>query len=120
MNFEEYRAKMQTATPTERAVLIAKVCADQGLTEDQRKELGAEMRQLIQTGRKDRFGPAEAQAWAEVSLTNTKLKGMKYEMELVLDKLSPSLEEDAITVFAITLDKLRGALLRRIAEKGAE
>lgn len=112
MELEEYKAALQVATPSERAVLMAKIGAD----ESQRRELGAELRRTRQQetggGR-----TLDQKAWAEVSLVNAKLKGMQYEMEAVLDKLNPSLEEDAITVFCITLGKLRGKLDRRAADK---
>lgn len=116
MELEEYKAALQVATPSERAVLMAKIGADESLSESQRRELGAELRRTRQQetggGR-----TLDQKAWAEVSLVNAKLKGMQYEMEAVLDKLNPSLEEDAITVFCITLSKLRGKLDRRAADK---
>ena len=116
MELEEDKAALQVATPSERAVLMAKIGADESLSESQRRELGAELRRTRQQetggGR-----TLDQKAWAEVSLVNAKLKGMQYEMEAVLDKLNPSLEEDAITVFCITLGKLRGKLDRRAADK---
>ena len=119
MELEEYKAALQVATPSERAVLMAKIGADESLSESQRRELGAELRRTRQQetggGR-----TLDQKAWAEVSLVNAKLKGMQYEMEAVLDKLNPSLEEDAITVFCITLGKLRGKLDRRAADKEGE
>lgn len=118
MKIETYREQLSTADPMERAILTARIGADRDLTEAQRHELMLQVRAHAPAVQDRKFGSAEVWAWTEVSVVNSKLKQMQYEMETVLDKLDDSLEEDAITVFCITLEKLRGILTRRAAEKG--